>query len=92
MSGSTTTVSSGFRLDVVGLVSFRFSRVGGALVAESPVRLYLTPRLLEIRSAEVNSPTYPSTYPLLLLTQRISQRICVGIDFFKTTSKTLCVK
>ena len=44
------------------------------------------------RFAEVISFTNPSAYHLLLLIQRTSRRICVGIHFCKTTFKTLCVR
>ena len=66
-----------FGLEVLGL---------GSSVPGSGVRVSSLPhtKCFEGRFAEVNSRTNLSTCRLLLLTYRISGRICAGIDFRQT--------
>ena len=73
--------------------------LGGAPLADadgSPCVLGLAPgpllshkKCFWSRFTEVNSPTNPSTYPLLLLVRRISWRNWGGIDFCKRTLAAL---
>ena len=51
------------------------------------VRVSSHTQCFQRRFAEVNSPTNPSTYPSLLLIQKTSGRICVGIDLWKRLGK-----